>query len=808
MKNLLLVLLLVSMAQLARAQNNLYAIKGQVKNQQNEVVSFATIAVHAAGDSSLAKADIADENGGFKIGNLKTGRYFIKVSAVGFNPFRSQVFELVDRDIEFQPFTVLADTRQLSEVKVVAAKPLIEVQNDKIIFNVEASINSTGLNALELLQKSPGVQVDKDENVLVKGKAGVRIFIDGRPSPMSGKDLASTLKSMNSADIEAIEVITNPSAKYDAAGDLGIINIRLKKNKKIGTNGNLSLGGMFGITPKYNGSVNLNHRDKKVNIFGNYGYNQGAWHNRTLDDQILNNIAYNKTWRGIWRDTSHNAKVGLDYFINSKNTIGFNANGRVSNHNGGGESQTLIGKRFSAVPDSAILDSRTSNPEKNKNLNVNLNYRYADTTGRELNIDADYGIFTSRGISYQPNTYEFPNSDRPSFSRNFVTKTPVDIIIKSIKADYEQPLKKGKLGYGVKLSDVKSDNTFDFFNVLNDAEVRDIERSNNFVYTERVYAAYANYNVSLNKKWDLQLGLRAERTQSLGKLTSYKQNDLDKVDTTYLNVFPSGAISYKLSDNHNLNLNYSRRINRPSYQNLNPFEYRIDELVYSKGNPFLRPEYANNFKLTHVFKGKLTTSLGYWRTRFPAVGLRMPYDASRTYFIERNLDYTQGFSLDMSLATDITKWWNVYVNVSGYTNVWRGDLENGLSFNNRTLAANANAQSTFKLKKNWTIELSGWYNSPYRRIDYNRAMGTVDAGVQKKFMKDNATLKVSFTDVFHTGRGGYYSEYAGVYTNLRFKWESQQLRVNFTYRFGSNEIKAARNRRSGSEDELNRIKGG
>lgn len=806
MKNLLLVLLFTGISQFLYGQT--FSVKGQIKNPQNEVVSFATIAVHSTKDSSLAKADIADENGSFKISNLIKGKYFIKVTAVGFSPFRSPDFELVDKDLEFQPFMVLADTKQLSEVKVVAAKPLIEVQNDKIVFNVDGSINSTGLNGLELLQKSPGVQVDKDENVLVKGKAGVRIFIDGRPSPMSGKDLASVLKSMNSADIEAIEVITNPSAKYDAAGDLGIINIRLKKNKKIGTNGNISLGTMIGITPKYNGSLNLNYRDKKVNLYGNYSYGQGAWHNRTFDNQLLNNIAYNKTWHGLWRDTSHNAKIGMDYFINAKNTFGISANGRLSNHNGGGESQTLIGNRYSAKPDSAILNSRTSNPEKNNNLNLNVNYRYADTTGHELNIDADYGIFTSRGVSYQPNTYEFPGSDRPAFSRNFVSKTPTDITIKSFKIDYEQPFKKGKLGYGIKLSDVKSDNTFDFFNVLNDIEIRDTDKSNNFVYTERVYAAYLNYNVALNKKWDLQLGLRAERTKSLGKLTSYKQNDLDKVDTTYLNLFPSGAISYKLSGNHNLNLNYSRRINRPSYQNLNPFEYRIDELVYSKGNPFLRPEYANNFKLTHVYKGKLTTSVGYWRTRFPVVGLRMPYDASRTYFIAQNLDHTQGFSLDISLSTDITKWWNIYVNVSGYHNVWRGDVTNGVKINNRTTAANMNAQSTFKIKNNWTIELSGWYNSPYRRIDYNSAMGLMDLGVQKRFMKDNATLKFTFSDVLNTGRGGYHSEYAGVATDLRFKWEARMLRVNFNYRFGSSEIKGARNRRSGSEDELNRIKGG
>lgn len=785
-----------------------FSVQGLVNDQQHTGVPFAGIAVLSSQDSTLVKADVADESGVFKITGIGKGSYLLKITAVGFVPFKSPMLKVEDKDIQLESIVLSSDTKQLNEVKITAAKPMIEIANDKIIFNVEGSVNATGSTALELLRKSPGVQVDKDENILVKGKSGVRIYIDGRPSQISGRDLASTLKSMNSADIEAIEIITNPSAKYDAAGDLGIINIRLKKNRKIGTNGNVSLGANFGITPKYNTSLNLNHRDKKFNIFGTYGYSQGAWHNRTLDDQILNDISYKKTWKGLWRDTTHNARIGADYFLSSKSTFGFNANGRASNHNGGGESRTLISKRFAMDTDSVVLNSRTSNPEKNKNLNFNLNYRYADTTGHELNVDADYGIFSSRGISYQPNTYQFDEPEKEPLERNYVTKTPVEIKIRSFKADYEQPFRKGKLGYGFKLSDVKSDNTFDFFNVIHDTEVIDIDKSNRFKYTERVYAAYINYNKSFAKKWDLQLGLRAENTHSLGNLISYKENALNKVDTSYTNLFPSGALSFKASKNHSFNLNYSRRINRPSYQNLNPFEYRVDELVYSKGNPFLKPEYANSFKLTHVYKAKLTTSFGYRRTRLPVVTLRIPYDSSRTYFITQNPDYSQGFNLDVSLTTPVTKWWEIYFTVSGYHNLWKAQLENGLIINNKTTAFLLNGQNTFKLKNNWTLELSGWYNSPYRRIDYNWAMGMMDAGVQKKFWKDNATLKLSFSDILHTARGGYTSEYAGIETRLRFKFEGRMLKLNFNYRFGSNEIKAARSRRAGSEDELNRIKGG
>lgn len=805
MKKTLLYLLIHGFSLTGFAQT--FTVSGIVRNHQNEAIGFAAISINQAKDSSLVKADVADEHGSFKIANIPDGKYFLRISAVGQQMYHSDAFQVAGHDVRIPEIRMAPETRQLNEVKVTGTKPLIEVKNDRMVFNVEASINATGSNALELLQRSPGVQVDRDENILVRGKTGVRIYIDGRPSPLSGKDLASTLKSMNSADIEAIEIITNPSAKFDAAGDLGIINIRLRKNAKLGTNGNLSLGGMFGISPKYNASLNLNHRDKKVNIFGNYGFNQGAWHNTTYDDQILNHVAYNKVWHGVWRDTSHNAKIGADYFIDSKNTLGFHVNGRISNHNGGGESETFISKRMNLTADSLLLSSQTSNPEKNKNLNANLNYRYADTTGHELNIDADYGRFSSRGISYQPNKYFFKTTSDKPLERNYVSKTPVDITIKSFKVDYEQPFKKGKLGYGMKLSDVKSDNTFNFYNVLQNTEVIDTNRSNRFKYLERVYAGYINYNVSLGKKWDLQAGLRAEHTKSLGDLTSYKHNDLDKVDTTYLNFFPSGALSFKASKNHTWNLNYSRRINRPSYQNLNPFEYRIDELVYSKGNPFLKPEYANSFKLTHVYKAKLTTSFGYRRTKFPVVGLRIPYDSSRTYFITQNLDYSQGFSLDVSITTPITKWWEIYFNFSGYHNLWRAALDNGIIVNNRTTAFNFNAQNTFKLKNNWTLELSGWYNSPYRRIDYNWQMGMMDAGVQKKFWKENASLKVSFSDIFHTARGGYTSAYAGIETRLRFRFEGRMLRVNFNYRFGSKEIKAARNRRSGSEDELNRIKG-
>ncbi len=782
-------------------------IMGIVKDNEGKNAEFVTVLLLKAKDSIMVKGAITDEKGQYLLENIGIGQYFISISMVGFAKTETQPFDFKTENYTLEPILLKKLDKELATVTVTSTKPLIEVKADKLVMNVEGTINATGMNGLELLRKAPGVQINQEDDILVKGKSGVKIYIDGKPSPMAGRDLASILKSMNSADIEAIEIITNPSAKYDAAGDLGIINIRLKKNRKLGTNGNLSLSPQFGITPKLNTSLSLNYRDKKMNLFGNYSFNQGIWHNTTQDDQILRGVKYDKLWNGLWRDTSHNLKAGVDYYINDKNTIGFSMNGRVSHHRGGGSSTTLIGQQYSSKTDSATLFSSSTNPEQNTNLNYTLNYRFADTSGHELNIDADYGIFSSKSISFQPNLYQFSSPNQMSFNRDFMIQRPVDIRIKSFKIDYEQPFLKGKLGYGIKFSDVKSDNVFDFFSLQNKEKIRDTNRSNTFVYTERIYAGYVNYNINLSKKWSLQAGLRAENTKSLGNLTSYKRNELDKVDTMYLNFFPSAALTFQASKNHSFALNYSRRINRPSYQDLNPFIYTIDELVYQKGNPFLRPEYGNSFKLTHTFKGKLTTSFGYVRTKFPVVGLRLPYDESRTYFVAENLDYSQSFNLDISLTTPVTKWWEVYLSINIYSNVWKGNFNNLVVINNSTTAYTSYAQNTFKTGKGWSFELSGWYNSPYRRIDYNLPMGVMDVGVQKKFWNDNASVKVSFTDVLHTGKGGYDSEYAGLATRLRFKWESQQLRLNFSYRFGSNEIKGARNRKAGAEEEMNRIKG-
>ena len=784
------------------------SITGSIKDPIGKPAEFVTVLLLNAKDSSLAKGAVTDDAGKYEIEGAAAGRYFLSASMIGFSKTDANPFDYKGDFFIAEPITLKKAENELNTVTIKTTKPLLELKADKLVMNIEGSINSTGLNGLELLQKAPGVQIDKDDNVLLKGKSGVKIYIDGRPSPLTGKDLAAFLKGVNSADVEAIEIITNPSAKYDAAGNMGIINIRLKKNRKIGTNGNISLGGNYGITPKYDAALSLNYRDQKINLFGNYSFNQGNWHNDNVFNRIQNNVIFNSLAKNDWRDTSHNFKVGADYFLDSKNTIGFIVNANLSNRSSFAENQTLIGKKYSTSADSGTLTGSNFNPATARNINYNLNYRFADTSGHELNLDVDYGTFRNTGASYQPNYYTFLSPLNLPFNRIYQSSTPTNIDVMTFKADYEQPIfKKSKLGYGFKVSSVKTDNTYDFFDVLKDRVVRDTDRSNYFTYTENVYAAYVNYNTSFGKKWSLQAGLRAEQTASLGNLTSYKHNDVNKVDTTYLNFFPSAALSFQVTTNHSLNLSYSRRINRPSYKDLNPFEDRLDELAYQKGNPFLRPEYTNSLKLTHIYKGALTTSIGYSRTDGAMTQLVQPYDSIRTYQTTKNVGYTESYNLDLSLGMPIKKWWDIYLTLNPYHNYINANFGGDQNISIGVTAVSFYGQNTFKLAKGWSAEVSGWYSSPSIWGTFrNKAQGMASIGVQKKFWNDNASIKVSFDDLFHTANWAGVSDYAGLHFDARGTWEGQQLKINFSYRFGSNEIKQARQRNTGLSDEAKRVK--
>jgi hypothetical protein len=626
---------------------------------------------------------------------------------------------------------------------------------------------------------------------------------------MDGKDLAAYLRGMSSSDIEAIEIITNPSSKYDAAGNAGIINIRLNKNKNFGLNGNVSLNSTFAISPKYNGSTALNYRNKQVNIFGNYSYSTGKYHN-TLGiyrEQNSNGklTTFDQENKMVSENYNHNFKIGADFFLSKKSTIGVMVNGNNSSGPWDNLSRTTISLQNQKIDSILVASNRVS--QNRDNLNYNVNYRYADTSGRELNIDADHGAFISKSNSFQPNRYISADGKQVLNEKIFRNYTPSNIQINSAKADYEQRLWGGKLGAGVKVSQVKTDNNFMFYNVIEDKNQLDPNRTNRFVYHENVNAAYLNFNKTI-KKWSYQAGVRLEHTHAKGDLTAMQGQSGKQVDTSYLNLFPSAGLTYNVNKNNSLAITYSRRIDRPSYQDLNPFENKLDELTYEKGNPFLRPQYTGNFQLIHTFRQFLTTSVGYSHVKDYFTQVTDTADQTRTFVTQKNISAQNIYSLNISAPLKIKKWWNGYASLNAFHTEFNGQLDNG-NLNVGATSMSFYMQHGFTLSKKWSAEVSGFYNAPaLEGTIKSNAMYKIDLGVQKKVLKDQGTVKLSINDVFNTMKWGGTVNFGGLYMKLDNKWESQQVKLAFNYRFGNKNVKNARERKTGLEDEQKRIKGG
>lgn len=807
MKNITLVLLALVSSMSLFAQSNA-KISGSLLDADGMPVSYANVILFTLADSNMVKAEITDDRGVFQMNGIDAGSYWIKASFVGLPDYKSEALQVeAGQTLALPAFRLQPSTNDLTEVTVTATKPLVEVKPDKMVFNVEGSINAQGNTALELLRKSPGVMVDNNDNVMLQGRSGVQIYIDGKPSPLSSSDLAAYLETLQSSEIEAIEIITNPSSKYDAQGNAGIINIKIKKDKNLGANGSLDAGYSIGKLPMYNAKLSGNYRNKNVNLFGSYGYGDGRNRNIFNLYREQSGLSFDQRNVNLSNWNNHNFRAGADFFLSKKSTIGLMANGNINDYQGNSNSRTSIATIGSGTIDSLLIASNLHNGMRS-NYNFNANYAFDGGNGTTWNIDADYGLFENDGDEFQPNRYTDPSGTETFEERIYANETPTTINIYTFKIDHERNLLGGKLGTGIKLAQVNTDNTFNFYNVLNGENILDENRSNQFEYRENVNAAYLNYSGKFSDKLNFQLGLRAEQTNSEGDLTAYVPTDDDNVKRSYLDLFPSGGLTYQASQMNSFQLTYSRRIDRPSYQDLNPFQNRLDELTFEKGNPFLNPQYSHNFQLTHTYKYMYNTSLSYSRTTDLITRITDTSGVSSSFISWLNLAQQDVLSLSFSAPIQITKWWNSYMNLTGSHTSNTADYGDGKIIDLQAFAFNAYAQQTFTLPMEMKLEVSGWYASPgiWGGTFKMKSMGNVDIGVQKKILDGKANLKIAVSDVFRTNRWSGISQFGALYMKAGGNWDSRRLRVNFTYRFGNDEVKAARRRNTGLEDEKNRIK--
>ncbi len=806
MKATLFITLLFCLALSARAQS---IISGTVRDSGGEAVAFANAILFNAVDSQMVKAEITDMDGLFNLTGLSRGTYRLKVSFVGYAPFESGEFTLGDNAVKtFDSILLQPDENVLEAVEITTERALIEVQPDKTVFNVEGSVNATGNTALELLRKAPGVMVDNDDNIILLGKSGTKIYIDGKPSPLGGEDLAILLRSMQSSEIDAIEIITNPSSKYDAEGDAGIINIRLKKDKNLGANANINLGYNQGFYAKYNGTVNMNYRNKSVNLFGMYSLNSGTWRSTMDFDSYMD--AFNTFTNSMnkYSGNYNSFKLGADFFIDKMSTIGFIADGSLYNWSNYSNSISQIFDANTNMPLSDLVAGSEALGD-NVNLHANINYRFDNLEGNTWSIDGDFGKYDNLSNSYQPNTYYDPIADTTMDVNIYTSEAPTSILLYTANVDHERKLGNGKLGAGIKFSYVTTDNTYDFFELINGIEVLDASRSNHFVYEENINAAYINYAFAIDKV-NITLGLRAEQTNNTGTLTSLQETEDNTVSRSYLDLFPSGGIAFNINQKNALRLNYSRRIQRPDYQDLNPFEFKINELSYQKGNPFLQPQYTQSVQLTHTYNYSLSTTLRYSYTSDFFSSLSDTASDGAGYIQTLNIGNQQVIGLNVSYPLSITKWWSTYTNTGVYTLHNAGVISEGRTIALTQTSFNLYHQSTFSISDKFSLELSGWYNSPsvWGAVFQTKANWSLDLGAQYKVLKDRGNIKLAFTDVFHTAPWDAVQDIDGLYMTINGSWESRQLRLSFSYLFGNEQVKEFKNRKTGIDDEKNRIDGG
>lgn len=785
-------------------------ISGKVLDQVQKEFPYATVSLLNSKDSTVVRGTLTTDNGNFQFKEVKPGSYLVSVYVVGYKKIFKGPFAITSaqKQHNVERFQLVTDAQMLKSVNIVKQKPLIERQIDKTVLNVENSALAAGNSALEILAKAPGVTVDKDGKISLRGKQGVTVMLDGKPTYLSAEQLANLLRATEGNAIQAIELITNPSAKYDAAGNSGIINIKLKKNRNYGTNGSVLAGTGYGKYYKANGGLTLNHREKKFNVFGNFDYGRNKRYGGT-DIMRVNNTANDKTYFDQtslsvrMRDNS-NYKAGVDYFINDNNTIGFAINGYNSNGDNAADVLTLIGDRPGKTDSSVVAIN--PNSFKYTGITYNLSYKGTlDTMGQEISVDADYSEYMGHDKTNFNNRY-LDAQAQPLKDYLFRNETPTTTKIWAAKSDYSYPLNKEmKLELGLKASFVKTDNNFRFENFENGNWVNDIRRSNQFLYDENINAAYANINRKF-KSTTVQLGLRAEQTNSKGN--SITENKI--VNRHYLNLFPSIFINQELSKNQEMGFSYSRRIDRPDYGSLNPFIDFLDLYSYRFGNPFLKPQYTNSFELSYSFKKNLNITLGHSHTKDVMSDVLLTDTATKTIFISnQNLATQDSYNLNISYPIQFTKWWSSSNNLSAYYNKFKTPNLLGMPYESGRIALNVNSQQTITINSSTNVEVSGWYQT--RQIWGTLLIDpqySIDLGMSKSFMNKQMNIKLAANDIFKLQKSRITSTLPSQNYVVSERWESQVFRLTCTYRFGSSEIKAARERSGSSDAEKRRVKSG
>lgn len=804
-----LLFILTSLFSSSFAQNNNdFILKGIIRNTNNEVIVGATLFLKNGSDGKVIKQTLSGNEGSFSFTTSTTGTYVVSVSYLGRLAYQSDLVKL-SGSMDLGVIRIETSARSLKEVVIQSSsnKPLIKIEGRKMIYTIEKSITAQGTNALEVLKKTPGLIVNQDNTISLNGASGALVMINGRQTYLQAEELAQLLKSMSASDLKLIEIIKNPSAEYDAAGTGGIVNLVLQKSIAEGFSGSINNGIAYGHTFKQNTNMNLNFRKGKVNMFGSYNHNFGHFAMDYDNDRTTNGKVYLNSNHDIDKKHSIGSTLGADYAIDTTKTLGIVMNASFS---GGGGLIIPVTNIYDQSTGELlqVLRSQSSYPSQMAHrYNTNLNYRYKGRNNTSLDIDADYGFFDAATKNLSTNTFYAPNGTVQS-SNNFLVANSRYIKLYALKADYGFPIGAGKMLAGAKFSNVNANNVFNQYDVNGSDRVIDINLSNTFKYKEQIGAGYLKYETPISDNLSLDIGVRLENTHSQGDLQPH--NGSSQLPTSavrnYLNVFPTAAITYKTTQSGTYNLSFSRRIDRPAYNNLNPFSYPVDELSYWKGNPFLQPQYANTLALQYSYK-KTTIATSYTRTNDISSSITEVMEGDIINMVPRNIGFQNNLNLTVTQQVTMAKWWNMSLTGIGYR------LENKVgtvaygNYNRSRFIGTINIQQRFNLPRHISAEVTGVVNS--KRISglntYIKGNSQIDLGLQKNLMNNKATLMLAASDILRTNKFNTDTQLNNLLLHTTYVGETRQLRLNFTYRFGNTKIKTKESRESGLENESQRL---
>ncbi len=814
MRNALTLLLALLFTGLASAQSGGTRVVGKVANAEGKALEAATVSLLRSTDKKMVKLAISNSKGEFELPAITAGQYRLQVSATGYQTLLSDSFDVTGSEGSIAPTLapLSFENKSLQGVTVTARKPLVETKIDRTVVNVDAMISNAGSTALEVLEKSPGIMIDRDGNISLRGKQGVIVMLDGRPTYLSGADLANLLRNMPSSELDQIEIMTQPPARYDASGNAGLLNIRTKKSRANGFNGTVSLSYVQARYPKSPNSLSLNWRKNKVNVFANYGMSYWEGFN---DINIRRNfgsgnslIQFNQDTYGRFYSRNNNLKMGMDFFANKKTTFGIVLTGAYNPRDFYSKGNSLIAGS-DGVTDS-INRAFTHNHDTWKNAGVNLNFRRTlDAKGSEITADADYVWYNTKTTQSSDNFMLHPDGSAVRDPFLLAGNLPSDIRIYSIKSDYSKVLASGtKLEAGIKSSLVKTDNDARYYlwDKGSNSWLLDGGRSNHFLYDENINAAYVNFSKQY-KKWGVQAGLRIENTIGRGEQVTTKE----KFERNYTQLFPTLYISHKANEKNSFVLNYGRRIERPNYQDMNPFQFFLDQFTYRQGNSYLMPQFTHNIELSHNYKGALNTSLNYTYTQDIMNDILKQNDATKvTFQTKENVGKRTNIGLAISYNKPITKGYSVSLYANPYWNHYKGVINNlPLDVDMFSFMVNMNHQ--FRFAKTWGAEVSGFYRSKTQDAGIIVAdpMGVINFAFSKQVLKGKGSLRMAINDPFWIQRFSGYTVFGNIDTKIKSQWDNRRVGITFTYRFGKQmQQQAPRRRNGGATEEQNRASSG